>query len=157
MTANIRLLTFISCTFRSIMKLIRNSLSSTRLIFLFNIFIWSFKTYNLIITGFACILINFRGSAGSGDSSIHFLPGRIGSADVKDCKLATDQVVDNFPINNGKLILYGGSYGGTLVTHLSGLYPDVYKATVAKNPVIDLASMHGGDIADWWVFVVIAC
>nr|AGC92665.2 acylamino-acid-releasing enzyme-like protein [Heliconius erato] len=104
--------------------------------------------FNLI--GFACVLINYRGSAGSGDSSIHFLPGRIGSADVADCKLATDKAVDQFPINNEKLMLYGGSHGGFLVTHLSGLHSDVYKATVARNPVIDLASMNNtSDIADW--------
>lgn len=69
---------------------------------------------------------------------------------MADCKLATDKAVDKFPINNERLMLYGGSHGGFLVTHLSGLHSDVYKATVARNPVIDLASMNNtSDIADW--------
>ncbi|CAH0719624.1 unnamed protein product, partial [Brenthis ino] len=104
--------------------------------------------FNLI--GFACLLVNYRGSAGTGDASIHFLPGRIGTADVADCKLATDKSLDLFPVNDKKLMLYGGSHGGFLVTHLSGLYSEVYRATVARNPVIDLASMNNtSDIADW--------
>lgn len=116
--------------------------------FLKSIYIISY-IQNVIVTGFACILINFRGSAGTGDASIHFLVGKIGSTDIADCKLATDKAIEKFPINNEKLVLYGGSYGGTLVTHMSALYSDVYKATVARNPVIDLASMNTSDITDW--------
>lgn len=63
----------------------------------------------------------------------------------------------NFFINKEKifnnflqLALCGGSHGGFLVTHLSGQYPDKFKAVVARNPVIDVASMSViSDIPDW--------
>lgn len=101
-------------------------------------------------TGFATLLINYRGSAGTGNGSICYLPSRIGTADVLDCKLATDKAIDMFPVNDKKLLLYGGSHGGFLVAHLSGLFYDFYHAAVLRNPVIDLASMiHTTDIADW--------
>nr|XP_032521499.1 acylamino-acid-releasing enzyme-like isoform X3 [Danaus plexippus plexippus] len=104
--------------------------------------------FNLI--GFATLLINYRGSAGTGNGSICYLPSRIGTADVLDCKLATDKAIDMFPVNDKKLLLYGGSHGGFLVAHLSGLFYDFYHAAVLRNPVIDLASMiHTTDIADW--------
>ncbi|CAG9584376.1 unnamed protein product [Danaus chrysippus] len=103
--------------------------------------------FNLI--GFATLLINYRGSAGTGNASICYLPSRIGTADVLDCKLATDKAIDMFPVNDKKLLLYGGSHGGFLVAHLSGLFYDFYHAAVMRNPVIDLTSMyHTTDIAD---------
>ncbi|XP_039753835.1 acylamino-acid-releasing enzyme-like isoform X1 [Pararge aegeria] len=104
--------------------------------------------FNMI--GFACLLINYRGSTGTGDASIFYLPSRIGSADVEDCKLATIKALDQFPVDDKRLLLYGGSHGGFLVCHLSGVYPDLYSVTVTRNPVTDLASMaNTSDIADW--------
>lgn len=102
------------------------------------------------ISGFSSLLINYRGSTGTGASSIFFLLSRIGTSDVADCKLATEKALDMFPVNEKKLVLYGGSHGGFIVTHLSGQYSDFYRATVARNPVIDLTSMYNTtDIADW--------
>ncbi|KAG7303096.1 hypothetical protein JYU34_013125 [Plutella xylostella] len=100
--------------------------------------------------GFASLSINYRGSTGTGQASVDFLLSRVGSADVTDCKYATDQTVKKFNNDPKRLFLYGGSHGGFLVAHLSGQYPDVYKAVVARNPVIDVASMFStSDIPDW--------
>ncbi|KAJ0176985.1 hypothetical protein K1T71_006994 [Dendrolimus kikuchii] len=99
---------------------------------------------------FACVLINYRGSTGSGQASVDFLPKRVGDTDVKDCKLATDEITRLFSVDVNKLCLSGGSHGGFLVTHLSGQYPDTYRVVVSRNPVIDVASMFNStDIADW--------
>ncbi|XP_022834556.1 acylamino-acid-releasing enzyme-like [Spodoptera litura] len=100
--------------------------------------------------GFASLQVNYRGSTGAGQDSVHFLLKRVGDADVKDCKLATDYALKTFPIDPKKVCLTGGSHGGFLVTHLSGQYPDVYAAVVSRNPVTDVASMFNStDIADW--------
>ncbi|XP_067011010.1 acylamino-acid-releasing enzyme [Anabrus simplex] len=103
------------------------------------------------LLGFGVLMVNYRGSVGSGQDSIDFLLGNIGDTDVKDMKLATTEALNQFSfLNPGKVVLFGGSHGGFLVTHLSGQYPVDYKAVVARNPVIDVASMFSvTDIPDW--------
>ncbi|CAH3998464.1 acylamino-acid-releasing enzyme-like isoform X1 [Pieris brassicae] len=111
---------------------------------------YSLETAFFHLLGFSSLQVNYRGSIGAGDASVHFLPKRIGTADVIDCKYASDQAVKQFAIDEKRLCLYGGSHGGFLVAHLSGQYPGVYKAVVARNPVIDCSSMAGvTDIPDW--------
>lgn len=82
---------------------------------------------------------------------MEFLLGRVGDADVKDCVLAAQECCKQFPwINPNKLVLNGGSHGGFLVHHLSGQYPDMFKAVLSRNPVTDIAAMSvTSDIPDW--------
>ncbi|XP_038211938.1 acylamino-acid-releasing enzyme-like isoform X2 [Zerene cesonia] len=111
---------------------------------------FALETAMFHLLGFASVQINYRGSIGSGDSSVRFLPQRIGRADVIDCKMAADEAIKRYSVNENKLCLFGGSHGGFLVAHLSGQYPDFFRVTVSRNPVIDLSSMASvSDIPDW--------
>lgn len=103
-----------------------------------------------IFSGFASALINYRGSTGCGQATVDFLTGRVGSADVADCKLLTDTLISNQLVDSKNIVLFGGSHGGFLVTHLSGQFPETYAAVVTRNPVTDVATMFNvTDIADW--------
>lgn len=97
------------------------------------------------------LFVNYRGSLGFGQKSIDFLPGKVGDSDVKDCALAAEEACKQYSwIDRNKLVLNGGSHGGFLVHHLSGQYPDMFKAVLSRNPVIDIASMSiTSDIPDW--------
>ena len=101
--------------------------------------------------GFACLLINYRGSISYGQTSIDSLLGKVGDQDVKDCFQAYQECLQRFPnLDATKSVLFGGSHGGFLVTHLVGQYPDQFKACVPRNPVINIASMATvSDIGDW--------
>ncbi|XP_045497001.1 acylamino-acid-releasing enzyme-like isoform X1 [Colias croceus] len=111
---------------------------------------FALETAMFHLLGFASVQINYRGSIGNGDSSVRFLPQRIGRVDVIDCKMAADEVIKYYSIDEKKLCLFGGSHGGFLVAHLSGQYPDFFKVTVSRNPVIDISSMASvSDIPDW--------
>ncbi|GBP39847.1 Acylamino-acid-releasing enzyme [Eumeta japonica] len=102
------------------------------------------------LCGFAIVQVNYRGSIGSGEAAVNFLLGRIGDTDIKDCYLTTQKCIEQYPIDRDRVGLFGGSHGGFLVTGLSGVYPDTYKAVVTRNPVPDVATMSNTtDIPDW--------
>ena len=44
--------------------------------------------------------------------------------------------------NFKQTVVYGGSHGGFLTTHLIGQYPDYYKAACARNAVTHLESYY---------------
>ena len=53
-------------------------------------------------------------------------------------------------LSKNKLVLFGGSHGGFLVTHLAGQHPDMFAGVVCRNPATDLATMaQVSDIPDW--------
>ncbi|EFN63061.1 Acylamino-acid-releasing enzyme [Camponotus floridanus] len=104
----------------------------------------------LVSAGFAVIQVNYRGSTGMGSATVEYLQGKVGDVDVKDCITATQEAIKKYPwLDPERIGLCGGSHGGFLVTHLSGQAPDMYKAVVARNPVIDISIMFGiSDIPD---------
>ncbi|KAI4460707.1 serine peptidase s9 family member [Holotrichia oblita] len=123
----------------------------------------SFSTNNLSLEaalflklGYAVILVNYRGSTGAGQATIDFSPHRVGVCDVADCVLAVETTLAKYPyLNKDAVVLFGSSYGGFLVTHLSGQYPDMFKVVITKNPVIDIAAMSiMSDIPDWCSVVI---
>ncbi|XP_043598877.1 acylamino-acid-releasing enzyme-like isoform X3 [Bombus pyrosoma] len=113
-----------------------------------NLFVLDY--FLLVLSGFAVVQVNYRGSTGMGSKNVEYLQGKVGDVDVKDCVTATEEALRKYSwLNPNKLGIIGGSHGGFLVTHLSGQYPDLYKAVVARNPVIDIAAMFTiSDIPD---------
>ena len=106
-----------------------------------------------LFQGYAVLLFNFRGSIGFGEKALHSLLGKVGEQDVQEVHNATVKMIEKHDFLDKELVfLFGGSHGGFLVTHLSGQYPDFYKAVSTRNPVIDMASMYPiTDIADWTI------
>ncbi|XP_041978273.1 acylamino-acid-releasing enzyme-like isoform X2 [Aricia agestis] len=102
--------------------------------------------YNML--GFALLRINYRGSTGAGDANVRCIMGNVGQYDVKDCLLALNDARERVGYTE-KVVLYGGSFGGFTTAHLAGQYPDMFKAVVMRNPVIDMVSKKNyGDNPD---------
>ncbi|KAH0948413.1 hypothetical protein HN011_002804 [Eciton burchellii] len=103
------------------------------------------------LAGFAIVLVNYRGSTGMGSATVEYLQGKVGDVDVKDCITAMQEAIRKYPwLDPERIGLCGGSHGGFLVTHLSGQAPDIFKAVVARNPVIDISvAIATSDIPDW--------
>ena len=100
------------------------------------------------------LIVNYRGSTGVDNQYIESLPQNVGQMDVKDVIDCIKYLTDKNLVDGSKLVLWGGSHGGFLVTHLSGQYHNFnFKACIARNPVIDISSMlEGTDIQDWNYF-----
>ncbi|KAK9512175.1 hypothetical protein O3M35_000652 [Rhynocoris fuscipes] len=101
--------------------------------------------------GFAILLVNYRGSIGAGQSSVDWLPGKVGSSDVEDVHQAALHVLHKYrsQLDPNKTVLFGGSHGGFLVLQLAGQYPTSYHCVTALNPVTDLTTFSSSDIPDW--------
>ncbi|CAH8549625.1 unnamed protein product [Heterobilharzia americana] len=113
---------------------------------------WSSMIASFCICGFACLLINYRGSLGYGNDFTRDLLGFIGDKDVSDCVQATKSALNYLRKyeSNLKAVLYGGSHGGFLSLHLAARYNNLYSVAVTRNPVTNLVSMiDTTDIPDW--------
>ncbi|XP_063533880.1 acylamino-acid-releasing enzyme-like isoform X2 [Cydia strobilella] len=96
--------------------------------------------------GFASLRINYRGSTAHGDASVRCLLSNAGRIDVDDCFLALSEVLER---NIDNVSLLGGSYGGFLVAHLAGRWPERFRSVVMRNPLIDMATKgHYADNSD---------
>jgi len=111
------------------------------------------EAYFFIQLGYSVLLINYRGSTGYGEANLNSLLGNVGVQDVQEVHNATVKALEKHPfLCKEKVFLFGGSHGGFLVTHLSGQFPDFYRAVSTRNPVTDIASMFPiTDIADWTI------
>jgi acylaminoacyl-peptidase len=104
----------------------------------------------LAASGYAVVLMNYRGSTGFGESSIQSLPGSIGTNDVADCIASLDAAVSAGHVDPARVAVVGGSHGGFLTGHIIGQHPGRFKCAVMRNPVCDLSLMVGlSDIPDW--------
>lgn len=104
----------------------------------------------LLARGFAVLYVNYRGSTGLGQASLNSLLGNVGSTDVNEVIAATNWALGELNASEKiSAVFIGGSHSGFLGAHLS-LVPNLYKRTVLRNPVVDIAAMAGAtDIPDW--------
>lgn len=108
--------------------------------------------------GVAVLFVNYRGSTGFGQDSIESLLGKIGTNDVADIITSLNHALslnwnDNADvslIDANRVGIVGGSHGGFLAAHMSGQYPDIFKACALRNPVTNIPTMASvTDIPDW--------
>ncbi|ELZ27465.1 dipeptidyl aminopeptidases/acylaminoacyl-peptidase [Halosimplex carlsbadense 2-9-1] len=105
----------------------------------------SFDIYTQVLAmrGYSVLQVNYRGSTGRGREFKERLLDDWGGAEQGDVATAAERVVaDRDWIDDDRVVVFGGSYGGYSAYWQSVQYPDLYDAGVAWIGLSDLEDMY---------------
>jgi dipeptidyl aminopeptidase/acylaminoacyl peptidase len=96
----------------------------------------------LAARGFAVLQVNYRGSSGRGREFVERLIDDWGGAEQGDVATAAEHVLATRDwVDDDRVAVFGGSYGGYSTYWQAVQYPDLYDAAVAWIGLTDLADM----------------
>jgi len=104
----------------------------------------SFDLYTqvLVSLGFSVLQVNYRGSTGRGREFVELLIDDWGGAEQGDVATAAEHVIDDYEwIDDDRVVVFGGSYGGYSAYWQLVQYPDLYDAGIAWIGLTDLEDM----------------
>ena len=105
----------------------------------------SFDLYTqfLVSRGFSVLQVNYRGSTGRGREYVEELYDDWGGAEQGDVAIAAEHVLAEHDwLDDDRVVVFGGSYGGYSAYWQMVQYPDLYDAGVAWIGVSDLPDMY---------------
>ena len=105
----------------------------------------SFDLYTQVLAsmGFAVLKVNYRGSTGRGREFVEELIDDWGGAEQGDVATAAEHVLDDRDwLDDDRVVVFGGSYGGYSAYWQAVQYPDLYDASVAWIGLTDLEDMY---------------
>ncbi|WP_248515091.1 prolyl oligopeptidase family serine peptidase [Salinarchaeum laminariae] len=105
----------------------------------------SFDLYTqfLLSQGYSVLQINYRGSTGRGRSFVEELYDDWGGAEQGDVATAAETVLDRYDwLDDDRVVVFGGSYGGYSSYWQLVQYPDLYDAGIAWIGLTDLEVMY---------------
>ncbi len=106
---------------------------------------WRWNTQLLAATGCVVASVNFHGSTSWGDGFTRSIRGAWGDAPAVDVLTATDHLVGLGYIDEARMAVAGGSYGGYLAVWLTTL-TDRFACAVCHAGVTDLVGQWASDI-----------
>ncbi|MFB6235209.1 MAG: prolyl oligopeptidase family serine peptidase [Halopenitus sp.] len=99
-------------------------------------------TQFLVSLGFSVLQVNYRGSTGRGLEFVETLYDDFGGGEQADVANATQYVLDEHDwVDDDRVVVFGGSYGGYSAYWQMTQYPDLYTAGIAWIGVTDLDDM----------------
>ena len=105
---------------------------------------WDFDpdVHILSNAGYAVLKVNFRGSGGFGRDFIKAGMGEWGDGIQRDIIEGTEWVIEQGWVDENRVGIYGGSFGGYSAVQAPILRPDLFKAGVAYIGVFDLEMLY---------------
>ncbi len=113
-------------------------------------FIWQGTNADLVRSGYYLFLPNPRGSYGQGEAFTRANIRDFGGGDLKDILSGIDAAVRAAPIDEDRLGLMGGSYGG-FMSMWANTQSNRFKAIVAGAGLSDWISYYGINGIDQWM------
>ena len=104
--------------------------------------------YFLAANGYVVYFSNPRGGRGYGEEHARAIWGGWGDADYRDLMAFTDYMEEKPYIDNDRMGVTGGSYGGYMTVWIIG-HTDRYEAAVTQRCVSNLVSMWGSSDMNW--------
>lgn len=101
-----------------------------------------FEMHLLASSGFNVLFLNPRGSDGYADEFSLKIKEHFGERDYLDIMEGLDYAIKIFPIDNEKLGVTGGSYGGFMTNWIIG-HTDRFKAAVTQRSISNQISFFG--------------
>jgi dipeptidyl aminopeptidase/acylaminoacyl peptidase len=102
-----------------------------------------YRTHMLVERGFSVLQVNYRGSAGRGRKFAEKLYGDWGGAEQGDVATAVEHVLETRDwLDEDRVVVMGGSYGGYSAYWQLVQYPDLYDAGAAVVGMTDLEAMY---------------
>uniref|UniRef100_D8QGN1 acylaminoacyl-peptidase n=1 Tax=Schizophyllum commune (strain H4-8 / FGSC 9210) TaxID=578458 RepID=D8QGN1_SCHCM len=115
------------------------------------------RTAVLVASGYTVLQPNYTGSLGFGEAAVRALPGNCGKLDVENSIATLRELIKQGKASDDRRRLFytGGSHGGFIGGHgefmnVVGQYPDLFAASILRNPVISAGEISTSDIPDWY-------
>ncbi|MEX1287809.1 MAG: S9 family peptidase [Acidimicrobiia bacterium] len=105
---------------------------------------WRWNAHAFAAPGRVVALVNFHGSTSFGHEFTRSIQGDWGTMPTTDVLAATDALVADGLVDEGRMALAGGSYGGYLVAWMGG-HTDRFAAIVAHAAVTNQGGMWATD------------
>jgi dipeptidyl aminopeptidase/acylaminoacyl peptidase len=105
----------------------------------------SFDLYTQVLAsmGFSVLKVNYRGSTGRGREFVEELIEDWGGAEQGDVATAAEHVLETRDwLDDDRVVVFGGSYGGYSAYWQAVQYPELYDASVAWIGLTDLDDMY---------------
>lgn len=103
----------------------------------------------LAAQGYVVLYTNPRGSIGYGYDFAHAVYGAWGEKDSFDILHGVDALLKKGYIDEQRLAVTGGSYGGFMTNWLVGHHPDRFKVAITDRCVSNMATMFGTSDLGW--------
>jgi dipeptidyl aminopeptidase/acylaminoacyl peptidase len=104
---------------------------------------FSYRVQFLLSRGYSVLQVNYRGSTGRGREFVQELYDDWGGAEQGDVATGAEHVLDEYDwLDEDRVAVYGGSYGGYSANWQMVQYPDLYAAGITWVGVSDLFDMY---------------
>jgi len=108
---------------------------------------WRWNTQALASAGYLVASVNFHGSTSWGEAFTGSIRGKWGDKPYLDVMAATDALIAGGYVDEDRMAIAGGSYGGYLVTWITAK-TDRFKASVCHAGVTDLLGQWASDVTE---------
>ena len=105
---------------------------------------WRWNPQVMAAAGYVVVSVNFHGSSSFGDDFARSIRGRWGDQPAQDVEAATDHMLSLGYVDEDRMAIAGGSYGGYLVSWITSL-TDRYAASICHAGVTDLLGQYASD------------